>query len=246
MPSSPVVHPFIALLSHPKGKKALPRVFRHLDNQQQTTIVTMILIQLDSVDVVANALSQPVPANIKEDIELFLNTILPVLLGHINDSHTTVIIGLFALVLERTDLRSLVRTRAGLSILTVLLSRAEFLAQDPESQNQADSRLWSQYKALYLNLFNTLEPMLPYLFPDTNPASGDDVYVWQFLAAMGVGASARPDEPELAQRLVLGVKERVNDAVGAARTLPAGEKERRLGEVNLFMVSLGLDVELLA
>jgi DNA topoisomerase 2-associated protein PAT1 len=198
---------------------------------------------LDSLDVITNALATPIPATIKEDIDLFLNTVLPVMLGHINDSPAHVVVGLLGLILDRTDIRTVTRTKVGLSVITVLLSRAEFLHGD--AQASADKQLWTQYNTVYLNLFANIEPLLHHLFPEGNPASGDDVYVWQFLAAMGVGASARPEEPELAQRLVLGVKERVNDAVGAAKTLPTGEKERRLGDVNLFMVSLGLDVELL-
>jgi DNA topoisomerase 2-associated protein PAT1 len=83
--------------------------------------------------------------------------------------------------------------------------------------------------------------MLPHIFPDMNPLASDDVYVWQFLAAMGVAANA-----EQQQRLVLGVKDRVMSSVGAARTLPASEQAKRLGEVNLFMRALGLDVDLLA
>ena len=71
-------------------------------------------------------------------------------------------------------------------------------------------------------------------------AAADDVYVWQFLAAMGVGAS-----PEQQQRLVIGVKDRVMETVGVSRTLPDEMRNRRLGDVNLFMRAIGLDVELL-
>jgi DNA topoisomerase 2-associated protein PAT1 len=241
--SSPTLHPFVAILSHAKGKKAIPRVFRHLDDKQRITLITVIAVQLDSLDVVHNALTTPIPATVKEDIELFLTALLPIIIGLINDSPSHVVVGLLGLILDRTDIRTVTRTKVGLSIITVLVSRAEYLHGD--SQASADKQLWDQYDTIYLNLFAQVEPLLHHLFPEGNPASGDDVYVWQFLAAMGVGASARPEEPELAQRLVLGVKERVNDAVGAAKTLPTGEKERRLGEVNLFMVSLGLDVELL-
>lgn len=45
-----------------------------------------------------------------------------------------------------------------------------------------------------------LEPVLVYVFPRTIN-SGEDMYVWQFLAALGIGAS-----PEQQQRLVIAVK----------------------------------------
>ncbi len=70
--------------------------------------------------------------------------------------------------------------------------------------------------------------------------SGEDVYVWQLLAALGIGAN-----PDQQQRLVLAVKDRVMDTVSVAKTLPADLSTARLQNVNLFMRSIGLDVELL-
>lgn len=87
--------------------------------------------------------------------------------------------------------------------------------------------------------FDQVEPALPYIFPGSVHA-GDDIYVWQFLAAIGIGAS-----PEQQQRLVLAVKDRVMETVSAAKTLPASMASARLANVNLFMRSIGLDVELL-
>ena len=46
-------------------------------------------------------------------------------------------------------------------------------------------------------------------------------------------------------RLVLAVKERVLDTVTLAKTLPPTMGSERLSSVNLFMRSIGLDVELL-
>lgn len=89
------------------------------------------------------------------------------------------------------------------------------------------------------NFFSSLEPSLPQIFPGSVNA-GIDVYVWQLLAAMGVGASH-----DQQTRLVLAVKDRVLDTVALAKTLPAAMAAERLGSVNLFMRSIGLDVELL-
>jgi DNA topoisomerase 2-associated protein PAT1 len=92
----------------------------------------------------------------------------------------------------------------------------------------------------YNTFFDVLEPVLPYIFPGT-VSTGEDVYVWQFLAAIGVGAS-----PEQQQRLVMAVKDRVMETVALAKTLPPAMSSQRLANVNLFMRSIGLDVELLA
>lgn len=92
----------------------------------------------------------------------------------------------------------------------------------------------------YNGFFDVLEPTLPNIFPGT-VNTGEDVYVWQFLAAIGIGAS-----PEQQSRLVMAVKDRVMETVNLAKTLPADMASQRLGNVNLFMRSIGLDVELLA
>ena len=134
-------------------------------------------------------------------------------------------------------MQALVRTKVGVGVLTMLISRAELVSQTL-APDDGDKDQWS---ALYARLFDALEPVLPFLFPaDTNVSAADDVYVWQFLAAMGVGAS-----PEQQQRLVVGVKERVMETVGVGKSLPPEMGERRLGEVNLFLRAIGLDVELL-
>lgn len=64
--------------------------------------------------------------------------------------------------------------------------------------------------------------------------------MWQFLATLSVHAN-----PQEQQRLVLAVKDRVMDTVSVAKTLPPDMAKQRLDNVNLFMVAIGLDVELL-
>jgi DNA topoisomerase 2-associated protein PAT1 len=199
-------------------------------------------VHLDSLEVVHNALQTPIPAAVKENIELFASIVMPALFSRINEEDLHVILGLLGLILDRTDVRAIIRTKVGLLLLTTLISRAEIIKQEDTSHGgQERHQLWQQYASTYTSLFNAIEPMLAHIFPDVNPLATDDVYVWQFLAAMGAAANA-----EQQQRLVIGVKDRVMSAVNAARTLPSGEQERRKGEVNLFMRALGLDVDLLA
>ena len=200
VPGSNVPHPFIAFLSFPKGKKSMPRIFRHIDQEQRVTVLTMIVVHLDQLDVIAKARlapgeSQPPPL-IREDIELFSQAVMPCLLGYVNEAPLSIMIGLLGLVLDHTTVLVVARTKIGLGILTMLLSRAE-LVKESGSVNDQD---WSQWTSFYNRLFDKLEPVLGTLFP--GPVnSGDDVYIWQFLAALGIGAS-----PDQQQRLVLGVK----------------------------------------
>lgn len=242
MPNSNVPHPFIAILSTPKGKKAIPRIFRHIDEQQRVTILTMIVVHLDTLDVVQHGIpmdpSVPLPRTVKEEIELFAHAVMPPLFAYVNEAPLNIVIGLLGLVLERTNIPILVRTKIGLSILTMFVSRAELVKQStpPSATTAQDTQ---QIEQLYNRLFDAIEPILPYIFPGS-VKDDEDVYVWQFLAAMGVGASS-----EQQQRLVIGVKDRVMDTVNVCKALPQEISAARLGHVNLFMRAIGLDVELL-
>ncbi|KAK4617821.1 DNA topoisomerase 2-associated protein pat1 [Fulvia fulva] len=236
-PNPTTPHPFIQLLSHSKGKKAIPRIFRHLDDNQRLTMLTLIAIHLDILDVIRDAYppadNSPVPPRVKEEVFTFEQAVLPPLYSYISEAPLNIIIGLVGLVLDRVHLQAIVRTKIGVLILTAFINRAELV-----TQQQGPSDDWSSH---YGRLFDTIEPVLPYMFPtETNLAASDDVHIWHFLATVGVGAS-----PDQQQRLVLGVKDRVMETVAVSKTLPEEMSQKRLGDVNLFMRAIGLDVELL-
>ncbi|KAH8678750.1 topoisomerase II-associated protein PAT1 [Tricladium varicosporioides] len=231
-------HPFIAFLSFSKGKKAIPRVFRHITQEQRTTILTMIVVHLDQLDVVRQGLLQPgevqLNSTIRENVELFSLAVMHTLFGYLNEAGLDIVTGLLGLILN-LNIDLIARTRIGVSMLTMLLSRAELIKQAGSNEQE-----WEQWVSTYNAFFDALEPTLPHIFPGT-VNTGEDVYVWQFLAAIGIGAS-----PEQQQRLVMAVKDRVMETVAHAKTLPPAMSGQRLANVNLFMRSIGLDVELLA
>ncbi|KAL9596767.1 MAG: hypothetical protein Q9219_005592 [cf. Caloplaca sp. 3 TL-2023] len=239
VPDSPVLHPFIAFLSYPKGKKAIPRIFRHIDQEQRLTILTMILVHLNVLDVIRFMQPQPNGAQpsvgAREEVELFCQAVMPSLFGYINEAPLQIVMGLLGVILDRSNIQVIAQTKVGLDILTTLISRAELIKQ-AEEVNDED---WEQWLRLYNRLFDTIEPVLSDIFPG-NVNTGHDVYVWQFLAATGIGAN-----PDQQQRLVIAVKDRVMETVGQSKTLPSEMAAERLGNVNLFMRAIGLDVELL-
>jgi DNA topoisomerase 2-associated protein PAT1 len=200
VPGSNVLHPFITFLSCAKGKKAIPRIFRHINQEQRVTILTLILVHLDVLDVIRHAQLQPgetqLPLIVREEVDLFVQAVVPSLFGYVNEAPMNIVIGLLGLVLGQTNVQGAAKTRIGLAILTMLLSRAELVKE----AGSADDRDWEQWATLYNRLFDTLEPVLGSIFPGSINSS-DDMYVWQFLAAVGVGAS-----PEQQQRLVIAVK----------------------------------------
>lgn len=256
MSESSVLHPFIAFLSYPKGKKAIPRIFRHLDPEKRLTILTMIVVLLNVLDVIRLVQPEVVETRssiaAREEVELFCQTVMPSLFAYVNEAPLQIVIGLLGLILDRTNMQALARTKVGLSILTMLTSRAELVKQ---AENRNDQE-WDQWLSVYNRFFDAIEPVLPNIFPGS-VSGGQDIYVWQFLAASGVGAS-----PEQQQRLVLAVKyviileskyaailtsfrDRVMQTVAQSKTLPPDMASQRLSNVNLFMRAIGLDVDLL-
>lgn len=232
-------HPFIAFLSCAKGKKAIPRIFPHLSFEQRTTILTMIVYHLDQLDVVQGAAvdsdGTTLNANMRENIELFISTVMPSLMQYLNETGIDIVDGILHLIATKLNIDLIARTRIGVSMLTLILSRTVLLKQtDAGSAEQ-----WEKWDQTFETLFVRVEPSLPYMFPGSVNA-GIDVYVWQFLAAMGV--SANHDQQT---RLVLAVKDRVLDTVTLSKTLPPAMAAERLSSVNLFMRAIGLDVELL-
>ncbi|KJR84334.1 DNA topoisomerase 2-associated protein PAT1 [Sporothrix schenckii 1099-18] len=235
------VHPFIAFLSFPKGKKAIPRVFRHLSDELRATVLTMIVVHLDQLDIVRNAQvtsdsdeGTGPNAALREEIELFTLTVVHTLFTFMSELQLDLVAGVLGLITNlKVDV--VARSRIGASMLTTILSRAELIKQ----AGGGTPEQWQSWEMTYNNFFNALEPVLPYMFPGT-VSSGEDMYVWQLLAALGIGAT-----PDQQQRLVLAVKDRVMDTVAVAKTLPVDLSAQRLQNVNLFMRSIGLDVELL-
>ena len=197
---SQALHPFISILSYPKGKKAIPRVFRHLSSEQRVTMLTMIVIHLDVLDVVRYGQLQPgetqLPAAAREAIELFSAVVTPSLFMYVSEAPLFNVIGLLGLILDRVNIHAVARTRVGLSILTMLTSRAT-LVREAGATEEGE---WQQWTQLYNRLFDTLEPVMSQIFPGS-VNTGEDMHVWQFLAAIGSGAS-----PEQQQRLVIAVK----------------------------------------
>ncbi|KAF8531195.1 topoisomerase II-associated protein PAT1 [Trichophaea hybrida] len=109
-PSSRSAHPFIAILSFSKMKRAMPRIFRYLDPEQRVTVLTMIVVHLDILDVVKHGIYHPdetqLPSAHREEIDAFANHVLPPLLSYMYEASISVVIGLLAIMLDRVDIRT--------------------------------------------------------------------------------------------------------------------------------------------
>jgi DNA topoisomerase 2-associated protein PAT1 len=160
----------------------------------------MIVLHLDILDVIRLGQLQPGEAqphaNAREAIELFAAAVTPSLFSYVSEAPLFNVIGLLGLILDRVNVQAIARTRVGLSILTMLTSRATLVKE----AGGIDESEWQQWSQFYNRLFDILEPSLGVIFPGS-VNTGEDIYVWQFLAAIGSGAS-----PEQQQRLVIAVK----------------------------------------
>jgi DNA topoisomerase 2-associated protein PAT1 len=136
----PNIHPFIAFLSFSKGKKAIPRVFRHITGEQKTTILTMIVVHLDQLDVVREGLipqgDVQLNSSTRDKVELFSLAVMHTLFGYLNDADLAIVAGLLGLIISRTNTDLISRTRIGVSMLTMLLSRAELIKQSGGNEQE--------------------------------------------------------------------------------------------------------------
>ncbi|KAG0265452.1 hypothetical protein BG011_004672 [Mortierella polycephala] len=233
-------HPFISILNYSKGKKVIPRVLRHLLPEQTLTLLTMLVANFESLNVCKAEVYADVQGN--QEIELFMNTIVPPLLGFVSEAPFRIVVGLLALFIERNNMVWVARSKPGLAFLTLFLSRAEILKQGQGNYPIPDEREINQWNELYNRLFSQLQTHFSALFlPKATMA--EDVHVWRFLAAMAVGATV--DQQHV---LVTEVREQVLENVIAAQTTRmAPEKAaQRIGNVNLFLHALGLDASQVA
>ncbi|CAG8539119.1 11531_t:CDS:10 [Diversispora eburnea] len=220
-------HPFISILSVAKGKKVIPRVLRHCLPEQTLTLITMLVANFESLDVCKGAVwgtQENVGSRMLEEVELFMNTVVPPLLQFVAEAPLRIVLGLFGLFIERNNIVWVARSKVGLAFLTMFLSRAEILKQGGGTIQELYNRLFSILQNHFLSLF---PPFLNGI---------DDMYVWQFLAAMAVGAST-----EQQHILVTEVRERVLETVLQASRLSADKKSHKIANVNLFLNALGLD-----
>ncbi|KAI8339561.1 topoisomerase II-associated protein PAT1 [Chlamydoabsidia padenii] len=256
----------VSLLGINKGKKLIPRIIRPLSHDQNLAMLSVIITNFSQLQICQHVIYPGTqPANTEEtqhqrfvpyeDVELFMNAAAPSLLGFITEAPMKVVIGLTRLFMEKNDIRLVAQTKPGLAFLTMLLSRAEILKQGGGALNgfappsPEDISLWQD---VYTKLFNLLQgyyssifPTLYYLAP-VNPSvdmthlflSIDDMYIWQFLAAIAVGASM--DQQHI---LVTEVRDRVMENIILAKSnrIPLDRATHRIDNTNLFLHSLGLD-----
>ncbi|KAJ6581355.1 topoisomerase II-associated protein PAT1 [Mycena capillaripes] len=257
-------HPFVSLLSPSKGKKLLPRLTRHIGSSRMLTLMTLLVACFTQLDVVKQAPlldsleESPERAEVERQTQAFLGSVLQSILPIVANLELHVVTALLGLLIERShDIAAVAKTKPGLALLTLFLSRVEVIKQawgtgaEPVDPMTAGASL-EQWQAVFDQFFVLLTPHLLALFPSsritlqahhpTSAALAIDIIdqpVWQFLAALALQAV-----PEQHQVLVTSLREKVlENVLSANKGWVADEDERRtkLANVNLFLHALGLD-----
>ncbi|CAG8742004.1 7730_t:CDS:2, partial [Funneliformis mosseae] len=122
----------VSILSVAKGKKVIPRVLRHCLPDQILTLITMLVANFEALDVCKCVIWGPqgiISPVMLEEIELFMNTVVPPLLQFVAEAPMRIVLGLFGLFIERNNIVWVARSKVGLAFLTMFLSRTEILKQ---------------------------------------------------------------------------------------------------------------------
>ncbi|KAJ7115819.1 topoisomerase II-associated protein PAT1 [Mycena epipterygia] len=257
-------HPFVSLLSPSKGKKLLPRLTRHIGSSRMLTLVTLLVACFTQLDVVKHGAllddieETPERAEVERQTQAFLGSVLQSILPIVANLELHVVTALLGLLIERSqDIAAVAKTKPGLALLTLFLSRVEVIKQawgtgaEPVDLMTAGASL-EQWQAVFDQFFILITPHFLSLFPSSritlqahHPTSAAlaidmiDQPVWQFLAALALQAV-----PEQHQVLVTSLRDKVlENVLSANKGWVADEDERRtkLANVNLFLHALGLD-----
>ncbi|KAH8104013.1 topoisomerase II-associated protein [Cristinia sonorae] len=255
-------HPFLSLLLPIKGKRMLPRVTRHFDSDKGLTLLTLLVACFSQLDVVMNS---PLLDTLDDTLErkeldsqtqAFLGSVMQSVMPTGAAAGLKVVSGMLGVFLERNDIGFVARTRPGIALLTMFLSRVEVIKQSMSSQADASElpteEDMTQWQYMFDHLFQLLTPHLIFLFPSVRQSIATgvpypdipsldtiDQPVWQFLAALALNAGL-----EQQQVLVASLRERVLENVSTATKGWLADEEirkTRLANVNIFLHALGLD-----
>nr|KAJ3418815.1 hypothetical protein HK105_007806 [Polyrhizophydium stewartii] len=203
-------------LNYPKGSRLLSRILRFVSREQALQIFSLLLARFECLDV-SNIQTG---ATNDEPIDIFMSNVIPLLVNVVSESSFVVTIAFTRIILERHNIVWFAKSRVGLSILSMLLSRAEILKQGATVARGE----------IYTFLFQSIQGQFASLFPHS-ATSIDNIYVWQFLSAMAVGASGIDHQ----RVLVTEVREQVMHASKSG-------DPKALDNVNLFLNALGLGI----
>lgn len=235
------VNPFVQCLNYAKTLKILPRLFKFLSREQILTIVTLVMSNLENLNVIKEGSyttysDKKVPEKVLKLVDIYTLTFCKVLMNAVQDFKFHEIIGLLVILIQHNVVSFVSSTKIGLSILTTLLSRAELI----RGEGTISATDLSEWTSCYDELFTALESRIAAIFP---PGHGDvdDDYVWQFLATLSLGGKLSH------QRIIVDeVRDEIFGVMNRAKAIDNADmanlykKQNMLNNLNMYLVVMGL------
>lgn len=239
------VHPFLHSLNYNKGVKILPSLFIILNRDQVSIIMKLLISNLLFLNAVKKGShhlypKKKLPVNISNMVDFYFMIFSKIIFNTVLEYDFNEIIILIQLLVENNDILFLVTTKIGLSIITILFSRAELLISE-EKCHPRDLLVWSFY---YDQIFNSIEPKLKLIFPaqiDISNHGSDDDYIWQFLSALFL--SGKPNHQRL---IVAQTRDEIFNVLNFVQSLDSSVtknssiKKKLLNNLNIFLLVMGL------
>jgi hypothetical protein len=218
-------------------------------------LVTTVFARAESLDVC----NMPAGTS-NESVDTFMSSVVPALVGFVSEAPLGAVNACMRVLLERHNMVWLAKSKAGLAFLTMLLSRAELLKnggganQGLPPPNNEELGMWADlYNFLFASLHNNFASIFPPAPEDVTAPYPDEVYVWQFLAAMAVGATTVDHQRVLVTEVrnnVIEASRRGNAVAVAGVEGVEGQEDqalqqskKALANVNLFLNALGLGID---
>jgi len=137
-----VPHPLTHFLHYAKGKKIISRALKNLNPALQIAFVKTLCKRLEGLD----ACHVPIGQKTNGGVELFMQSVIPVFVQVINELDLENVNQLTRILFERHPCLWLVKSKVGLAILAMLLSRAEIV----KSSSGQGEQILENWQALSL------------------------------------------------------------------------------------------------
>lgn len=220
-----VDHPFIHLLTIPKGKSIMPRALKLLPVEQREGFLNKLVRFFDFLDVVR-------PETPVSVVDTFISSVLSPLVGFVGEAEwSTVLTALLALFAKRSFVW-IALTKAGMVLLCILFSRVEILKATSGGEDAQVADVEEAAK-LTEKIFDALEGHLAELFT-VRVADNREFYAWQFLALLAMNVDS-----DRKRNMILELRDMI-------LTIVESGEESSINNLNVFLNALGLDASQLA
>ena len=108
------------MLGPAKGKRLIPRLIRHLSQDQQLSLLTLLIATFDQLDVVRDAAlldtwqDSPAKAEVERQTQSFMANVLQIIMQLVVKFPLAIINGLVGVLLEHCNIPLIAKTRVSL------------------------------------------------------------------------------------------------------------------------------------